>query len=148
MGKHELLTDAEREQLIGIPTGRDELARLYTLEGSDLDLILQRRGDRNRLGFALQLAVLRHPGTMLAQLLARTGQLPEALVRYLAHQLHVPAAALADYATREQTMTDHARQLAELLGLRIPTRGDIPFMIEAAALAAWSTARGASLPRA
>lgn len=142
MGKHELLTDAARERLIGIPTGRDELARLYTLEGSDLDLILQRRGDRNRLGFALQLAVLRHPGAMLAQLLARTGQPPEALVRYLAHQLHVPASALADYATREQTMTDHARQLAELLGLRIPTRGDIPFMVEAAASAAWSTDQG------
>lgn len=145
MRKHELLTDAERERLIGIPTGRDELARLYTLEEPDLDLILQRRGDGNRLGFALQLAVLRHPGTMLAQLLARAGRPPEALVRYLAHQLHVPATALADYATREQTMTDHGRQLAELLGLRIPTRDDIPFMIEAAAVAAWSTDQGVAI---
>ena len=45
MGKHELLTDAGRGQLIGISTGRDDLARLYTLEGSDLKLIAQRRGD-------------------------------------------------------------------------------------------------------
>ena len=142
MRKHELLTDAERERLIGIPTGYDELARMYTLEGPDLDLILQRRGDGNRLGFALQLAVLRHPGTMLAHLLARTNRLPEALGRYLAHQLHLPASALADYATREQTMTDHGRQLADLLGLRIPTREDIPFMIDAAAVAAWSTDQG------
>ena len=127
MRKHELLTDAERERLIGIPTGYDELARMYTLEGPDLDLILQRRGDGNRLGFALQLAVLRHPGTMLA----RTDRPPEALVRYLAHQLHLPASALAHYATREQTMTDHGRQLADLFGLRIPTREDIPFMIDA-----------------
>ena len=49
-GKDELLTDTEHDQLIGIPTGRDERARLYTLEASDLELILQRREDRNRLG--------------------------------------------------------------------------------------------------
>ena len=142
MRKHELLSEADREQLIGIPTERDALARIYTLEPSDLDLILRRRGDRNRLGFALQLAVLRHPGTTLAQVIARAGRPPAPLVRYLAQQLHVPAASLANYAMREQTMTDHSRQLAELLELRVPTRDDIPFMIEAAAVAAWSTDSG------
>lgn len=39
---------------------------------------------------------------------------------------------LADYAARDQTMTDHARELAERLGVRGPIRTDIPFMIEAA----------------
>ena len=34
--KHELLTDAERELLIGIPSDRDHLARLYTLEPADI----------------------------------------------------------------------------------------------------------------
>jgi NAD/NADP transhydrogenase beta subunit len=66
MPKHELLNEIEREHLLGIPVDRDELARLYTLEPSDIGLIRLRRGDRNRLGVALQLARLRHPGMTLA----------------------------------------------------------------------------------
>uniref|UniRef100_UPI000567368B DUF4158 domain-containing protein n=1 Tax=Rhizobium fredii TaxID=380 RepID=UPI000567368B len=62
MRKHELLTEAERVQLLGVPTERDDLARLYTFERRDLDLIRLRREDRNRLGLALQLALFRHPG--------------------------------------------------------------------------------------
>ncbi|TIU06472.1 MAG: DUF4158 domain-containing protein, partial [Mesorhizobium sp.] len=60
--KHELLTEAEREHLVGIPSDRDDLARLYTFESADLDLIRLRREDRNRLGAALQLALFCHPG--------------------------------------------------------------------------------------
>src|SRR3546814_620843 len=42
-------------------------------------------------------------------------------------------------------MTDHARELAARLGLRGPTRADIPFMIEAAAKAAWATDKGMTI---
>ena len=77
MRKHELLTEAEREQLVGIPSDRDDLARLYTLESADLDLIQLRREDRNRLGAALQLALFRPPAMTLAQVLNRSAALPE-----------------------------------------------------------------------
>ena len=43
---------------------------------------------------------------------------------------------------RPQTMTDHARDLAIALGLRPATDADLPFMIEAAARAAWTTDKG------
>ncbi len=142
MRKHELLSGAERERLVGIPSERDELARLYTFEASDLDLIRSRREDRNRLGFALQLALFRHPGTTLAQVLNRSARLPAELVGFLAEQLDIRTDTLADYAGRDQTMTDHARELTVLLDLRAPTHSDIPFMIEAAAAAAWSTDKG------
>ena len=69
MRKHELLNEAEREQLLGFPTSRDDLARLYTFEPHDLDLIRLRRENRNRLGVAVQLALFRHPGMTLAQIL-------------------------------------------------------------------------------
>ncbi|MBB4233443.1 hypothetical protein GGD56_007355 [Rhizobium mongolense] len=65
MRKHELLSEAEREQLLGFPADRDDLARLYTFEPGDLDLIRRRREDRNRLGVALQLALFRHPDPRL-----------------------------------------------------------------------------------
>ena len=54
----------------------------------------------------------------------------------MAGQLDVPAAVFAEYARRPQTMTDHARQLAAILGLRTPTMADLPSVIEAAAEAA------------
>ncbi|MBB3862993.1 hypothetical protein GGQ88_004302, partial [Novosphingobium hassiacum] len=61
--KHQLLTESERDQILAIPTDRDHLARLYSFEPSDIDIIGARRERRNRLGVALQLALLRHPGT-------------------------------------------------------------------------------------
>ncbi|WP_407224976.1 DUF4158 domain-containing protein [Enterobacter kobei] len=43
----------------------DDLIRYYTFNDSDLSLIRQRRGDANRLGFAVQLCLLRYPGYAL-----------------------------------------------------------------------------------
>lgn len=42
-------------------------------------------------------------------------------------------------------MTDHARELAVRLGVRGPTRADIPFMIDAAAKTAWATDQGMTI---
>ena len=136
--RRQLLTDEERQALLGISLEPDGLARLFTLSRSDQDLVAGRRDDANRLGFAVQLALLRHPGTTLAHL----EQPPGPLVAWLAGQLEIPAAAFAEYARRPQTMTDHARRLAAMLRLRPPTAADLPLMIEAAAQAAWSTDRG------
>ena len=138
MARRQLLTDEERRLLLGVPSDPDALARHYTFTRSDQDLVAGRRGAANRLGFAVQLALLRHPGMALAQM----DEPVDALVAWLAAQLEIPAAAFTEYAGRPQTMTDHARILAATLGLRPPSAADLPFMIEAAAQAAWSTDRG------
>ena len=104
----------------------------------DQDLVAGRHGAANRLGFAVQLALLRHPGLGLAQI---NGPV-EALVNWLAEQLEIPASAFAQYARRPQTMTDHARILAAALGLRPSVKADLPLMIEAAAQSAWGTDSG------
>ncbi|MCA3663143.1 MAG: DUF4158 domain-containing protein [Methylobacterium sp.] len=142
MDRNRLLTDAERRRLVHIPQDRDELVRLYTVEASDLDLIGERRDDANRLGVAMQLALLRHPGVTLAGWLQGGFAVPVELVSHLAEVLDLPALAFSDYAARAQTMTDHARDLAQTLGLRLAGRGDIPMMINAAAEAARGTDRG------
>ena len=138
MAGRQLLTDEERRLLFGVPRDSDALARYYIFTRSDQDLVAGRRGEANRLGFAVQLALLRHPGVGLTQM----EQPVDALVTWLAAQLEIPAAAFVEYAARSQTMTDHARELAATLGLRLPTAADLPFMIEAAAQSAWSTDRG------
>ena len=136
--RRQILTDDERQALLGIPEDADSLARLFTLSRSDRHRVAARLSDASRLGFAVQLALLRHPGTVLANL----DQSPEPLVIWLAIQLDIPAAAFADYARRPQTMTDHARRLAMTLGLRAPMTADLALMIEAAAQVAWTTDRG------
>jgi TnpA family transposase len=138
MAHRQLLTNEERQALLGIPLDPDGMARRFTLSRADQDLVAGRRRDTNRIGFAVQLALLRHPGIALAQLEQPVGP----LVQWLAKQLEIPAAPFAEYAHRPQTMTDHARLLATSLGLRLPVAADLPLMIEAAAQAAWSTDRG------
>jgi hypothetical protein len=143
VGRRDLLSDEERRHLFGVPVDRDALARLYTFEPRDLSLIEARREERNRLGFAAQLALIRHPGLTLAQIATHPGVNLEPLVGFIAKQLGLPSAALTDYAAREQTMIDHAHEIAAALGLRPPARTDLSMMIEAAASAAWSTDKGA-----
>ena len=138
MAHRRLLTDEERQALLGIPLDGDGMARCFTLSRADQELVAGRRRDANRIGFAVQLALLRYPGIALAQL----EQPVEPLVQWLAKQLEIPAAPFAGYAQRPQTMTDHGRLLATILGLRPPGNSDLPLMIEAAAQAAWSTDRG------
>ncbi len=104
MGRRDLLSTEERRHLFGVPVDRDALARLYTFGPADLSLIEARREERNRLGFAIQLALLRHPGMTLAQIAAQPGVDLEPLASFIAGQLELPSAALADYAAREQTM--------------------------------------------
>jgi hypothetical protein len=138
VARRQLLTEEERRLLFGIPHDADSLTRLYSFTRSDSALLAVRRSDANRLGLAVQLALLRHPGIGLAQM----NEPVEALVAWLAERLDIPAAAFAEYAGRAQTMTDHARILAAALGLRPANAEDLPFMIEVAAQSAWSTDRG------
>lgn len=64
------LTPEQRHALTQIPADLSdrEIARYYTFTQQDLDLIKQRRRLHNRLGFAVQLAVLRFPGRPLKDL--------------------------------------------------------------------------------
>lgn len=141
MARRDLLNTDDRRILFGVPTDRDALARHYTFGPADLDLIEARRRSGNRLGFAVQLALVRHPGFGLAL----ASDLPPAFVSYVAGQIGEPASAFATYARRSQTLTDHARDIAVALDLRAPTVADLSLMIEAGAQAAWSTDSGLAI---
>ncbi len=55
MPRRLILSATERDTLLALPESQDDLIRYYTFNDSDLSLIRQRRGDANRLGFAVQL---------------------------------------------------------------------------------------------
>lgn len=143
MGRRDMLTDEERRALFGVPEDREAMVKLYTLSRADLDLVQARRSDANRLGFAVQLALLRHPGLAPAEIEA-----PKRLITFMAEQLDLPLSSIRGYGDRPQTVTDHAREAMAALGMRPSNQGDLELMIEAAAQAAWAGDRGTTIVQA
>ncbi|MEY9970658.1 TnpA family transposase [Lysinibacillus sp. RC46] len=57
-----MFTPEQRQALMRIPEDEWVLGTYYTFSKRDLEIINKRRREENRLGFAVQLAVLRYPG--------------------------------------------------------------------------------------
>lgn len=76
MEPRRLLSDEERQALFGIPLDTDDMARCFTLSRGDQELVAARRRDANRIGFAVQLALLRYAGTALRRHGAYLGRGP------------------------------------------------------------------------
>jgi hypothetical protein len=114
MPRQELLTESQRLSLQSPASDERAMVRHYTLSSEDLALINRRRGEPNRLGFALMLCYLRFPGRILQQ-----GEEPPAeLCAFVAEQLGLDAAHFGDYAERDQTRREHALEIQAALGLR------------------------------
>ena len=66
----EFLTPEERLQYLQIPLNLSEweLSAYFTLTQHDIEIIQQRRRDYNRLGFAVQLCILRYLGCALSDI--------------------------------------------------------------------------------
>ncbi|MFG6449105.1 Tn3 family transposase [Roseateles sp. BYS180W] len=114
MPRRELLTPAQREQLLAFPTDEAELIRLYTLGEADQAFIRAHRGAQNRLGVAVQIAYLRFPGQPIAR-----GENPHPpLLAMVAAQLKTPESAWTLYASRDETRREHAGSIIRWLGLK------------------------------
>ena len=62
MPRRTLLSSEQRTRLFAIPIDPAEMARHYVLSTEDLTVIRAKRRTVNRLGFAIQLCLLRYPG--------------------------------------------------------------------------------------
>jgi TnpA family transposase len=113
MSPRTLLSPEQRARLFAVPTSPAEMARHYVLSAKDLMLVRAKRRTANRLGFAVQLCLLRHPG----QGHGPGEQPPAALLAFVAEQLGTSPATFADYARRDQTRREHAAELQAILGL-------------------------------
>ncbi len=138
MSRRSFLSIEQRTRLFDVPTTPAEMARHYVLSLEDLLLVRAKRRSMSRLGFAVQLCPLRHPG----QGLGPGQQPPAALLDFVAAQLGTPATVFADCARRDQTRREHAAELQAILGLHSFRLGDWRDCLRAGADAAWATDRG------
>ncbi|MFT2111644.1 DUF4158 domain-containing protein [Marinomonas sp. 2405UD68-3] len=77
-----------------------QLTRYFHLDEADMAIISNRRGNQNRLGFALQLTSVRFLGTFLTEI----SLAPINVQVFLARQLLITdLSVLTDYAQREPT---------------------------------------------
>ena len=84
------------------------------MSDSDIAIIRRCRGDHSRLGYAVMLCYLRHPGRPL-----RADERPPAsLVSFIADQIDVLPEAIEEYLASEQNRRRHAAELQERLRLR------------------------------
>ncbi len=113
MPRRSILSASDRASLLALPDTKDEFIRHYTLSEPDLSLIRQRRGDANRLGFAIQLCLLRYPGHGLLV----DAVLPPAFVQWVARQLRIDSVCWPEYAGREEPRREHLLELRAYLGM-------------------------------
>jgi TnpA family transposase len=94
---------------------RAELERFFFLDDAARALTDKRRGDHNRVGFALQLGTVRYLGAFLPDPL----DVPRPVIEYLAGQLGVADVSVAKrYAERLPTQHEHAREIRQAYGYR------------------------------
>ncbi len=102
MPRRELLTEPQRLAFTEPAIEEREMVRHYTLSSEDLALFDRRRGDANRLGFAVLLCYLRFPGRTL-------------------RQDEQPLASMLAFIA-DQTRREHLAEIQTLVGYRIFTR--------------------------
>ena len=141
MPRRELLTEPQRLAFMEPVTDERGIVRHYTLDAEDLALIDRRRGDANRLGFAVLLCYLRFPGRTLRQ-----GEAPPvAMLAFVAEQLALDPARFADYAERDQTRRAHLAEIQTAFGYRPFTRGRYRELAASLLPTALATEKGAAL---
>ena len=95
--------------MLALPSGLRELEERYSFTPSDLEFIGAHRTNSNRLGIAVQLCFLRHPGR------AWTPEegIPATMLRWIAAQVNVDPGDIESYAKRDPTRREHFLELLQ-----------------------------------
>jgi len=113
----DFLTEAQKRRYGRYPeeVSSVQLARYFHVDDTDRGLIAQRRGNANRLGFALQILTVRFLGTFLPDPTA----VPSVVVAHIAAQLDIAdIGCLPRYLEREQTRHAHRGEIRAAYGYK------------------------------
>lgn len=111
----ELLTPEQRKEILNLNhLSEYEFTFYYSLSNYDIEVINRHRRAHNRLGFALQLCILRNPGCTLNSVL----EIPDNIIAYVAKQIDVDPEAFSSYAKRDTTRREHLEEIRQVYGYR------------------------------
>ncbi len=144
MPRRSILSGAERDSVLALPGTEDALIKQYTFNDADLSAIRQRRGQHNRLGFAVQLCYLRHPGFALPP----DGEPPVSLLTHVGRQLRIEPEMWPQYSQRPETRREHLAELQTWLNLRPFSATDYRRAVQQLSELAQQTDRGIVLVEA
>lgn len=115
MSVKELLTPEQRKEILSVNNLSEfEFTSYYSLSNYDIEVINRHRRDHNRLGFALQLCILRNPGCTLNSML----EIPDNIIAYVAKQIDVEPDVFSSYAKRDTTRREHLEEIRQVYGYR------------------------------
>jgi TnpA family transposase len=111
----EFLTSEQRAQYgqFVVEPSPEQLAKYFLFDDHDLELILRHRGRHNRLGFAIQLGIVRFLGTFITDLT----NIPLSVCHYVAKQLKVGFSIddITNYSLGESRW-DHTSEICKFFG--------------------------------
>src|SRR5512135_3843116 len=93
---------------------RGQMIRAASLTEAELAEVTLCRRDHNRLGFAYQIGFVRLFHRFPAQ---QPLEIRDELLGFVAMQLNMDPARIADYAVRQHTVSDHQSRIREFLRL-------------------------------
>jgi TnpA family transposase len=112
-----VLTPSQRSGLLDIPEDfpQIEIERHFTFTADQIALIQAKRGNHNRIGFAVQWAYTRYPGRRWEQ----GEQPPEAVLLHITKQIGGDSSDFVQYAlARDTTRREHFLEIIPLGGFR------------------------------
>lgn len=113
MARRNVLSTSQQQLFEQIPTQPENFAKYYLLSSDDLLLIRKRRGRSNRLGFAIQLCLIRYPGRVMRA----NEALPEEFIAFVAEQIDTSLSDFCHYAERDETRREHLLVLSHHFAL-------------------------------
>jgi len=103
-----LLTVAQRNNLLSLDKlNTEEFKSYFSFSTEDIELINKHRGMPNRMGFGVQLCLVRYPGIPLSDDL----EIPRYLLEYIGAQLEIPAVEFKNYGKGKNTLFSHLTEI-------------------------------------
>lgn len=91
-------------------TTTEEIIKYYKFNDEDLEIINKHRGLHNRIGFAVQLGVIRHKGWSLSGY----SKIPDKIIDFVGKQLEIESKEYSKYSGKNSTAFLHFKEIRDL----------------------------------
>lgn len=120
-----LLTNAQRNDLLSIKKlGHEEFKSYFSFSAEDIELINKHRGKANRMGFGVQLCLVRYPGIALSDSL----NIPENFLKYIGAQLGISITEFDNYGKGKNTMLNHLTEICTYYNYQECTGSNLSYL--------------------